>query len=403
MSLFLAILLLAQSSNHSADGLKALEEGKYEAAVQSLSKAVEADPKDYAAQFHLGLALSMLGRDTEAVARYKTVLELKPHLYEAELNLGMVLLRQKQAAEAVPHLQAAAEEKPKDFRPSFYLAEALLAAGEFAKAEEKYLAASELNPKSAPARLGLAQSRARQGRLADAAESYRKAAELDPALKSYLLELAEFHEKQGQPAQAIAIYAEFPDNAGARERLGELLLESGKPAEAVPHLEWAVANSPTAANRLALATSYLRSGQAAKAAPVLEQAVAAEPRNLDLRMMYGRVLRDQRKFSEAAREFFQVAQAKPDSAEAWNELTGMLILLEQYPQALAALDRLKALGQETPGHHFFRAMIYDKAGQPKPALESYERFLATSDGKNPDEEFKARQRIRIIKRELSRR
>lgn len=403
MSLFVAILLFAQSPDYSAEGLKALEEGKYEAAVQSLAKAVEADPKDYAAQFHLGLALSMLGRDAEAVARYKTVLDLKPNLYEAELNLGMVLLRQKQAAEAVPHLQAAALEKPKEFRPSFYLAEALFAAGEFAKAEEKYLAASDLGPKSGPAQLGLAQSRARQGRLADAAGSYRKAAELDPALKSYLLELAEFHEKQRQPAEAIAIYAEFPDNAGARERLGELLLESGKPAEAVPHLEWAAANSPTAANRLALATSYLRSGQADKAAPVLEQAVAAEPRNLDLRMMYGRVLRDQRKFTEAAREFFQVAQAKPDSVEAWNELTGMLILLEQFPQALAALDRLKALGQETPGHHFFRAMIHDKAGQLKPALESYERFLATSEGKNPDEEFKARQRIRIIKRELNRR
>ena len=39
--------------------------------------------------------------------------------------------------------------------------------------------------------------------------------------------------------------------------------------------------------------------------------------------------------------------------------------------------------------------------QPKPALEAYQRFLAMSQGKNPDEEFKARQRARIIHRELS--
>jgi hypothetical protein len=38
-----------------------------------------------------------------------------------------------------------------------------------------------------------------------------------------------------------------------------------------------------------------------------------------------------------------------------------------------------------------------------PALESYEKFLAASEGKNPDEEFKARQRIRIIRKELARR
>jgi hypothetical protein len=35
-------------------------------------------------------------------------------------------------------------------------------------------------------------------------------------------------------------------------------------------------------------------------------------------------------------------------------------------------------------------------------MESYERFLAMSEGKSPDEEFKARQRVRIIKKELSR-
>src|SRR5574341_1480168 len=131
-------VLLAQTADHSAAGLKALEEGKYEAAIQSLIQADEADPKDYAAHFHLGLALAMLGRDAEAAAHYKTVLELKPGLYEAKLNLGIVLLRQKQAPEALPYLEAAAVEKPKEFRPVFYVAEALLAAGEPAKAEERY-------------------------------------------------------------------------------------------------------------------------------------------------------------------------------------------------------------------------------------------------------------------------
>jgi hypothetical protein len=54
-------------------------------------------------------------------------------------------------------------------------------------------------------------------------------------------------------------------------------------------------------------------------------------------------------------------------------------------------------------HHFFRAIILDKGKLYEPALASYEKFLAMSDGKNPDEEFKARQRVRIIKKDLSRR
>jgi hypothetical protein len=34
-------------------------------------------------------------------------------------------------------------------------------------------------------------------------------------------------------------------------------------------------------------------------------------------------------------------------------------------------------------------------------MESYGQFLALSQGQRPDEEFKARQRIKVIKKELS--
>jgi tetratricopeptide (TPR) repeat protein len=84
-------------------------------------------------------------------------------------------------------------------------------------------------------------------------------------------------------------------------------------------------------------------------------------------------------------------------------LAGVLTLAEQYPQALAALDRVHALGQEIPGDYYLRAIIEDKLHQFKPALEAYRKFLASSDGKNPDEEFKARQRARIIETMLNKR
>jgi hypothetical protein len=87
-------------------------------------------------------------------------------------------------------------------------------------------------------------------------------------------------------------------------------------------------------------------------------------------------------------------------------------VLDDFPRALAALDRVKALGGETPGDRFFRAIILDKTSaratsnktkQLKLALEAYQNFLATSQGKFPDQEFQARQRARIIEKELSKR
>ncbi len=384
-------------------GMKALESEKYDLAAQYFTQAVQSDPKDYASQFNLAFANTMLGKDAEAIAGYRRVLELKPGLFEAQLNLGRVLLRTKQPAEAASFLDQAAAQRPKEFAPRLYLSDALFDSGEFQKSEESYKAALELNPKSAAAELGLGRAQARQNRLDDAEAHFRRAAELDGALKPALLELAELDEKAGRTAQAVAIYQQFPENAGARERAGQLLVEAGQAAEAIPQLEWAVQHSPTAANRLALAQAYRKTHQPEKELALLAEAVQAEPANMDLRMAYGRELRDQRRFADAARQFATVAQAQPESVPAWNELAAMLVSLENYPQALAALDRIRALGGETGGHHYLRALVLDRTRDLKGALASYEQFLATSQGKNPNEEFKARQRIKILKRELDKR
>ena len=378
----LALLLVAQA-DPMATGMKALEAQKYDEAVTAFRQAVQADEKDYAAHFHLALSLSLLDKDAEAIPEYRKTLELKPGLYQAELNLGILLVGDKKGAEALPLLNSAAAQKPAEFRPNYYQAEALLQAGDAAKAEAAYQKALVANPKSAPTELGLGQALAKQQRLADAAPHFRKAAELDPAYKNSLLELASLYEKAGQAAEAVALYQQFPGNPGARERAGQLLLQGGKTADTIPALEAAVVESPTAANRAALAAAYIR--------------------NKELHMAYGRALRDAKQYPPAAAQFFTVTKALPNSKEAWNELTAMLILTAAYPQALVALDKVQALSGETPGLYYFRAIVLDRTKQYEPAMAAYEKFLSMSEGKNPDEEFKARQRIRVIKKELSKR
>src|SRR3954453_21357362 len=90
-------LFLLAAPDPSAEGLKALEEQRWDAAVSSFSKAIEADRSNYPSYFNLAFAQSMLGRDTDAAASYRRVLELKPGLYEAQLNLAILLLRMKQS------------------------------------------------------------------------------------------------------------------------------------------------------------------------------------------------------------------------------------------------------------------------------------------------------------------
>jgi tetratricopeptide (TPR) repeat protein len=331
------------------------------------------------------------------------VLELKPGLYEAELNLGILLIEQKQFSEAADLLRAAAERKPDQARPKLYLGEALLASGHYPQAAAQFQAALKLDAASAHAQLGLGRALAAEGKLAEAEPHFLRAAELDGSLSSFLLELAARYEEARQLEKALAFYQRFQDDPAVRERTGMLFLELERYDEAAAALESAVKASPTAANQYALATVYLRSGRPDKAKELLQQAVNSQPSDLDLRMAFGRVLRDQRDFASAIGQFRHVAQARPGFVEAWRELAGLLMVTENYPQALAALDRLEALGDQNPALHYFRAIAFDRTRQPKPALENYEKFLAQSEGKNPDEEFKARQRIRVLQKELNRR
>jgi len=396
------VLLLAFQTNLAEQGLKALDEKRYQAAIDSFTQAVAADPKDYSVHFNLALAYSLMGKNAEAIPEYKKTLELKPGLFEAELNVGISLLREKQAGEALPYLTDAVAQNAKQYRPNYYLGEALLGAGDPAKAEQAFTAALAVDPKAPAAELGLAHALAKQERLDDAAGHYKKAAELNASYRDDLLELASMYEAAKQPEQAMSIYQQFPENAGAQERLGELLLKADRPADAIPCFLAAVANSPTEANRAALAEAYLKNNEPGKALPVVEQILAADPDNFEIRMLHGRIIRDQRKFPEAADEFARAAKLKPDAPQAWSELAGVLVMAENYPPALAALDRVAALHAEKPGHVFLRAIVLDKMRDLKPALASYQRFLELSHGEFPNQEFQARQRAKTLEREISR-
>ena len=112
----LLMVLLAQAPDYVAEGLKALDAGNSETAVELFDKAVAADPADYSAHFNLALAYSMTNRDAQAIPEYKKTLELRPGLYEAQLNLSISLLNVNDPAAAIPLLKAAAEQKPKEFR-----------------------------------------------------------------------------------------------------------------------------------------------------------------------------------------------------------------------------------------------------------------------------------------------
>jgi tetratricopeptide (TPR) repeat protein len=401
-SLVLGMQAAPQAADLQSAGLQALDQKKYAEAEQIFAKAAAADPKDFSAFFNLALAETAQQKNEQAAAHFQQVLVLKPGLYEAELNLGILRLGEHKPADALELLRDAAKQKPQVARPQRYLGDALLASGDLDGAGAAYKAALAIDPKMAAAELGLGQSLLRQKKLDEALPHYKQAALLNPALNSYLLEIGAAFSEANQPDKAIELLSGFPNDPGAREELGRLYLKAGRPADAVGAFEAAVLLSPTPSNYLALATAYLQNKQPDSAEPILQKALAANPKDFEIHMALGRIRRDKRQFAAAATEFLAAAAVQPDSVPAWNEAVATLVLSDQYPQALAALDKVHNLNADTAGDYYFRAMVLDKQHQIKPALASYQRFLEMAQGKYPDQEFIARQRSRILEKEANR-
>ena len=224
------VLLLAFQTNFSEQGMKALDEKRYPDAVDSLTQAIAADPKDYSLHFNLALAYSLMGKNAEAIPEYKKTLELKPDLYQAELNLGISLLREKQPAEAVQYLTAAAARRMPRNIGRITTSPRRCWARAISPKPSRLTRRRWRSIRNRPMRSWAWRTRWRgENKLEDAAVHFKKAAELNASYRDDLLELASMYETAKQPEQAMAIYQQFPENPGAQERLGDLLLKAGRP------------------------------------------------------------------------------------------------------------------------------------------------------------------------------
>ncbi|MCU0228015.1 MAG: tetratricopeptide repeat protein [Bryobacterales bacterium] len=378
-------------------GMSALEAQRFGEAVQHLRQAVDLAPEDVPSRFYLAQALAQSGKEEESLPHYEKLVEMQPELVEARLNYAQVLTSLERHGEAAEQLEAASRLKPDDPSVRFQLGYAELRAGEAEKARARFARLVEDDPRDADHHYGLGQAYFLMKDLDAAEASFREAAQRDPRYRNGLLAVAEAWQEAGGLEKAAALFGEFPENADAARRAGELLVELGKNEEAIASLEAGLASAPTFANRRNLAVAYQRAGKPEKALAVLEAAIAAEPGNVEAHLALARTLRDARRFPQAAARFQQALKLDAANLSAWNEFAAVAMLAGEFQAALDAIALLEKQGALSAGHSYLRAIIFDRFQQDDAALSAYEAFLATSKGENADEEFKARQRVRMLK------
>jgi tetratricopeptide (TPR) repeat protein len=112
---------------------------------------------------------------------------------------------------------------------------------------------------------------------------------------------------------------------------------------------------------------------------------------------------ESRDFAGAQRELQRSLALDPAALDPLRDLAVVYHLSGNCPASLAALDQLAQREPPAAVHWFFRAICYDKIRQLPEAVAAYQKFLNLDGGRNPDQEFQARQRRRILLRELENR
>ena len=104
----------------------------------------------------------------------------------------------------------------------------------------------------------------------------------------------------------------------------------------------------------------------------------------------------EKKYPESQNELLRAVKLKPDLAEIYGNLAVVAAENKNYELAIRALDDRAKFLPETPATYFLRATSYDNLKATAKAVENYQRFLATDDGKMPNQEWQARHRLIAI-------
>jgi predicted O-linked N-acetylglucosamine transferase (SPINDLY family) len=141
------------SAAYNQQGIKLIEQGKLDDAVDSFRQAVNVWPENMEALNNLGAALKRQERFDEAITCYQRALSIKPDFAEARGNLGNVLRFLGRPDEAAESFRLALRLRPNSAEMQNNLANALKDQGSVNEALAGFERALELDPNYVEGRL----------------------------------------------------------------------------------------------------------------------------------------------------------------------------------------------------------------------------------------------------------
>ena len=123
---------------HATLGNLYLRQGKLEDAERELRAELSLNPRDVRTRYHLATVLELSRRPDEALPYLQSLLREVPDFADARYLLGKILLARGDAEEAVAHLESAAAAAPDDFNIHYQLGQAYQRSGRPEEARREF-------------------------------------------------------------------------------------------------------------------------------------------------------------------------------------------------------------------------------------------------------------------------
>jgi protein O-GlcNAc transferase len=341
---------------HMHLGIVFVEEKQFPAAIEELTKAVDAAPGSALAHMELGRGLAAAGRDEEAEPPLREALKIDPKLPGGALELAMALQRMGKEEESIPLFQQALAANPKDAQTLTNLGLALTETGKAKDAVPYFNQALAQTPNDPVIHEDLGAAELQQSHFDEAIAQFEKARELDASDPQLHYDLGLAYKLKDRVDDA------------ARELIQAATLDPTLPDP--PYT---------------LGILYMQTGKLDSAAAQLKIALSLRPANGDGWAILGSVLKQLNQREEAVAALRKAIELMPDQPGAHITLAG--VLAEDGKKDEAAAERKIAAGLSRTAVNHQRAMLNTNAGNQAlqrgeiaDAVSRYQEAIAADPG-----------------------
>jgi len=321
--------ILAASPDHPValrlSGLAAVQQGKLEAGLDRLSRAVAMAPNSAEAQSNLGTGMVAAKRFDEAADAFRRAINLNPANAGDHHNLGAALIRSGKFDEAVKVLRTAIDAHPDNVLLLNNLGNAYVQLKEFERAADTYATATRIDPGYVDAWYNLGTANLRLNRPTEATTAFVEAVRIDPRRSDAWYNLAAAYKRDGRLPDALEAYraclSARPEFAQAWVDFGLVLEKVGHAEEAMAAYRRAIsidAENVDAMNNLGHALG--RAGKFALAEETLRDAIDIDPESPESRNNLGVIHQMMGDVDEAMKEFRAALELDPDKLFAEKNL-----------------------------------------------------------------------------------